>query len=109
MLLACCNLKRKTIHSDKYTGFYFEAVKSALSEGLFTAYEGQYMDVAGFYRIFQTALYLKEYKWARYFADNYTPKLSPEFISDITNYTNAELDFRRGNFDDSLSNLSKVG
>jgi hypothetical protein len=108
MLLSSCNLKRKTIDSEKYIRNYFEVMKSGLSMGLFAAYEGQYMDVAGFYRMFQTALHLKELNWAREFKDKYIPLLSPEFTEDITNYTNAEIYFYRKQYDESLTHISRV-
>jgi hypothetical protein len=107
-LLSICNAKRKTINEDKYLRNYFEIVKQMDSLSLFTSYKGQYMDVSGFYRIFQTALYLKEYTWAENFIVKYAGQLAPEFSEDLKNYANAELSFRQNRFEESLKQLARV-
>lgn len=108
MLTSCCNIKRQSIDDSKYLKIYFDVVKAAISKDLMTAYEGQYMDISGFFRIFNTAIYFKEYVWAETFVSKYVNRLSPDFMDDMHNYTCAELYFRMKNYDEALKLLSKV-
>ena len=108
MLVSCCEIKRKIFGEHEYLVSQFEILKSALSLNLYSQYKGQYMEVPLFSKIFETAFALKEYSWAEDFINRYKKELSPEFCDDIYHYSNAELNFKKKQFESAHESLSKI-
>lgn len=109
MMLNCCETKRKIINDYKYLRYSFEIRKSFLELKLYSAsYEGEYLQVSSFIRILRTALELKEFQWTGDFIKGYINELPPEHRDDIFHYSNAELYFQNKQFEEALSQLSKI-
>jgi hypothetical protein len=108
MLATVCIEKRKNINDTKYQKKYFEIIKSGVSKNLYTSYTSQYMDVAHFIMIVDTALQLGENDWVGEFYRRYVEYISPEYSQDVINYASAEISFIKKDFERSLVSVSKV-
>lgn len=106
MFATVCNTKRKNLNDEKYQRKYFEIVKSGVAKDLYISQ--RYMDIPHFITILKTALEQNEINWAEQFQKKYIVHVHPEYMQDISHYSESELLFSKGIYTDSLRSLSKV-
>lgn len=106
MLESCCAMKRTAIDEMKYKKLYFEIKKEALEKGLHTL--GPYMEVRGFRSIFHAALSLNEFEWAENFVNKHINSIAPAFRDEIFCFSNSELSFAKGNYEEALTHINKI-
>lgn len=69
--------------------------------------EQKYINSFLFTGIVRNSAYLKQFKWTEEFISKNEIFLEPETKKEILNYSHAMLEFEKGNYDNSLSHLSK--
>jgi hypothetical protein len=108
MFETCCALKRSAIDDLKYRKEYLEVKKLALSKNLYTPYEGHFMEARNFRSILNVAISLEEYDWAEKFVTEYISKVFPEFRDEVFHFSNSELSFAKGNYEEALNHLTGI-
>jgi hypothetical protein len=108
LLGSCCTLKRESIDDHKYLKEHFEIEKASLRAGLLTHYDEHYMQVNGYFLLFNTSIELGDLDWAETFAEEHLPLLSPEIRDPVSDYTKALLLFEKSDYISSIGKLNKV-
>lgn len=92
---------------NRYRLIAFEINKLRLKDGLVFYPENQ-LPSAMFLQIFNNALALKKFDWARRFLNNYSVYLNPSLRNALTALANAMLSFSSGDFVNTLNWLNKA-
>ncbi|MEO7356736.1 MAG: hypothetical protein ABIY50_04385 [Ignavibacteria bacterium] len=99
-------LKRKRPAGDaKTTHEIFQLRKEIVEKGLFTE---NFMTNMFFLNLVKSGLKLKEYDWLINFIKNYRHLITDKYRESTTELSYAYLHFEKGNFEQSLSHVSKV-
>jgi hypothetical protein len=85
-----------------------EIHKYMLGKNLYESSDSNYMHMVRFWKIVNNALTLKKFDWAENFINEYAPKLHPDSIEHMKNYTYSLLSFAKGDYEKSLEQVSKV-
>ncbi|HAX49750.1 MAG TPA: hypothetical protein PK605_14935 [Ignavibacteria bacterium] len=105
-----CILKRDQLPPDamKYERELFELYKILLENKYYTTEASKFMPVDLYRNILIQSVKMKELRWLEDFIEDYGRELHPARKADILNFSYAYLNFARGNFNDSLSWLSRI-
>lgn len=82
--------------------------KMMLSTGLFVSQDLDYLPLLRFMNMIKNALLINEFVWTEEFISKYLNRLTKEFRNNMYHYAFALLNFRRGQFDEALENISMV-
>ena len=102
---------RETSDPEKlkfYDQKHFDLTKKLVENDLSYSRKDKYMRFVLFRNIVLTALDVKEFNWAEKFINEHSDKLKPSLKNSMMNFSLAELEFRKGNFEKSLEYLSQV-
>lgn len=85
-----------------------EIYNAMLKDKLYVYRESDHMTTSRFIKIAQNALDIKQYKWTEDFINAYSAELPDEVKKDVRNYSLAQLNFSKGNFDKAIEYASLV-
>ena len=83
-------------------------IKSCLDDRAYKISDDDYMHPLFYRNVILCADYLQECDWAYEFIDKFTGELRPELRDNLALYSRALIDYRKGNYEESLVNISKV-
>jgi hypothetical protein len=104
---AVCTLRIESGHKE-YSMELFEAYKDMIAKGLYSYSEGGEFILRIFRNIVHTAVMVKQYTWLEQFLKCYLQKLPDDSRYSMGNMAEAILFFEKGEFEKSLSSLSKL-
>ncbi|MBN8583827.1 MAG: hypothetical protein J0M37_01940 [Ignavibacteria bacterium] len=70
--------------------------------------ENSYLNPILYTGAIRNAAYLKEFGWINNFKNKYTKAIDPEILEETLNYSNAFIEFEKGNYKESLNYVCKV-
>lgn len=82
--------------------------KEMLSKGLYTSEDKDYFPLIRFRKVIRNALSINELSWTEKFMENYLDKLPVNYRREMYCYSKAMLQFKSGDFERALENISKV-
>lgn len=85
----------------------FEIRKIIVDQNIF-ALNTPYMKVSDFRSTLIDALNVGELEWAENFIKNFTGKLHPDFMEDVSNYSISRIQYEKGNYDEALEFAGRV-
>lgn len=86
----------------------FSLCDLCLEDKAYKMSENDFMQPDFYRNVIINADFLKEYEWAEKFINEYTDELNPEFRDNMKNYSKAIIDYGKGEFENSLENITKV-
>ena len=99
-------IKKITEGKTEFNRERFELDKEYIKSGLLEI--KQYIKLHLFLSIAMNAIELREYEWVEKFLGDYSDRLPAEYVQFSVNYLNAEMQFAKINYDESLNYLSKI-
>ena len=86
----------------------FSLINACLEDKAYKISDDDFMHPLFYRNAILCADYLKETQWAYDFIDKYSSELKPELRENLRQYSKALIDYARGDFEESLVNISKV-
>ncbi len=86
----------------------FGLIKSCIEDKAYKISDEDFMHPNFYRNALLCADYLKEYDWAGIFIHDYTSELKPEFRLNMKYYSQALVNYGKGNYEESLSDIGKV-
>jgi hypothetical protein len=83
-------------------------IRSCLDDRAYKISDDDYMHPLFYRNVILCADYLQECDWAYEFIEKFTAELRPELRDNLALYSRALIDYRKGRYEESLVNISKV-
>jgi hypothetical protein len=82
--------------------------KMMLSGRLYVYKDSHNMTTSRFIKVVQNAIDIKEYAWAENFIEEYSGELSEDAVTNVRNFSYAQLNFSRGDYDKAIEFSSQA-